>query len=273
MGGNCAAGPICRSAREKGEREKGRLDAIGGPRVRWKSPAAARHDACRRKSFETRNGHGRVIKQARGGWSEMRSGNAKFRAPSLTDREGKALGPRLDFFPHPIPSHPITGVLCQRITVTHSDGRRLPWPSLKSSNSNKHPTSCCPSPRALKTATMPDLNSLPPSRSPSVRPGSAQAPSANSPLLRSPSQLDRRRSSNFGNWNLNDGPPPSPQHHREFCSAEHSTVPRRVFHHRAHRVLTPVSGAPSLGELHQSMENEQEAQVVSHHTVRIHFIT
>lgn len=94
---------------------------------------------------------------------------------------------------------------------------------------------------------MPDLNSLSPSGSPSLRsiPHTAHpsqprdtyrppTPTSSSPLLRSTPHLDRRPSSNLAAFNL-DSFPPSPH----------------ASHHRA----------PSLGELHQELENEQEAQV------------
>lgn len=118
---------------------------------------------------------------------------------------------------------------------------------------------------------MPDLNSLPPSGSPSSRPQLVPStnssdtfrptPQTPSPLSQSPSiafatsadtlnpgsprrrgspRMERRRSSMLGNWNLNDsagisaGAMADPNHQR----------------------------TPSLGELHQELENEQEAQVV-----------
>jgi len=119
--------------------------------------------------------------------------------------------------------------------------------------------------------SMPDLNSLPLSRSPSSHPQPLTStnssdtfrptPQTPSPLSHSPSiafatstdtqnagsprrrgspRMERRRSSMLGTWSLNDGPG---------MSAGTMADPHR-------------QRAPSLGELHQELENEQEAQVV-----------
>lgn len=141
----------------------------------------------------------------------------------------------------------------------------------------------------------PDLNSLPPSRSPSAsnsplqsRPAMAapmegsfatppsphsghsaslsslQAAAAiNAGMHRSPSNtspmFERRRSSFMTNLQLNDPSVPAPgemiHSHRSPSSNTRTRSPPRASdpHHQR---------APSLGQIHQELENEQEAQVV-----------
>ncbi|KAI9655557.1 MAG: hypothetical protein M1821_005350 [Bathelium mastoideum] len=127
----------------------------------------------------------------------------------------------------------------------------------------------------------PDLNSLPPSRSPSgsssplqLRPtqNSAENPrgssSPHSPLAATASvnvaglgqdsrRSSRRRSSLMTNLNLNDPTSTDPQSQlpvSSTASLSRSPVPMATADPHHHR-------APSLGELHQELEAEQEAQV------------
>lgn len=138
----------------------------------------------------------------------------------------------------------------------------------------------------------PDLNSLPPSRSPSnstspmqTRPSMTMTgessiintpPSPHSPSLsslqaaasinagirnspdRNSPRFERRRSSLMMNLHLNDPTIPGPGELQAShgagsgSSAMHMRNLENPQHHRA----------PSLGEMHQQLENEQEAQVV-----------
>ena len=139
----------------------------------------------------------------------------------------------------------------------------------------------------------PDLNSLPPSRSsstssslphrnlPAASPGTISAavnPSTTSPRPSRGSSTgrlsvsERRRSAVGMNINLNDLPGPALGNHGESPWSEHRTSIGHAF-----RTASPTSHggspvfatadphhqrAPSLGELHQELEQEQEAQVV-----------
>lgn len=146
----------------------------------------------------------------------------------------------------------------------------------------------------------PDLNSLPPSRSPVYANGlDRRQPASPSPRSSSvslaaaatinagiqqqdsrrssvssrsnqqPSQsarAERRRSNVAMNLNLNDPSLPGPG---ELQSSDHRTsIPQAFRTASPQSIGSPTSApphhrAPSLGELHQELEQEQEAQVVS----------
>ena len=149
----------------------------------------------------------------------------------------------------------------------------------------------------------PDLNSLPPSRSPVYANGlDRRQPTSPSPRSSSVSlaaaatinagiqhqdsrrssissrsnqqstqsaRAERRRSNVAMNLNLNDPALPGPG---ELQSSDYRTAtaaqPFRTS--SPHSIGSPTTApphhrAPSLGELHQELEQEQEAQVVSHH--------
>lgn len=139
----------------------------------------------------------------------------------------------------------------------------------------------------------PDLNSLPPSRSSSVSSSLAQrnmpaatgnGPASTNPNTASPrtsrgssivgrlSVSERRRSTAGLNLNSNDMQGTIPGYNGEFPVSDHRSSIGQAF-----RTASPSSHggspifatadphhqrAPSLGELHQELEQEQEAQVV-----------
>ncbi|KAJ5569443.1 uncharacterized protein N7459_008873 [Penicillium hispanicum] len=140
----------------------------------------------------------------------------------------------------------------------------------------------------------PDLNSLPPSRSsssssslpyrnpPSASPGTVPAPAPVNPNTTSPrpsrgssmgrlSVSERRRSAAGMNLNLNEQSSAVSGNHGDGPRSDHRTSMGHAF-----RTASPTSHsgspvfatadphhhrAPSLGELHQELEQEQEAQV------------
>lgn len=148
----------------------------------------------------------------------------------------------------------------------------------------------------------PDLNSLPPSRSPVYANGlDRRQPNSPSPRSSSvslaaaatinagmqqqqdsrrssissrsnqqpsqPGRAERRRSNVAMNLNLNDPSLPAPG---ELQSSDHRASTGQPFRTSSpHSIGSPTTApphhrAPSLGELHQELEQEQEAQVVSH---------
>lgn len=146
----------------------------------------------------------------------------------------------------------------------------------------------------------PDLNSLPPSRSPVYANGlDRRQPTSPSPRSSSvslaaaatinagiqhqdsrrssissrsnqqpsqPGRTERRRSNVALNLSLND---PSLPAHGELQSTDHRVPLGQAFRTSSpHSIGSPTTApphhrAPSLGELHQELEQEQEAQVVS----------
>lgn len=131
----------------------------------------------------------------------------------------------------------------------------------------------------------PDLNSLPPSRSSStssslpLRNPSAVSPGTTSPRPSRGSSIgrvsvsERRRSAAGMHLNLNEPTTASGHNNGDTLWSEHRSSMGQAF-----RTASPTSHggspvfatadphhqrAPSLGELHQELEQEQEAQVVS----------
>lgn len=126
-------------------------------------------------------------------------------------------------------------------------------------------------PRRISITTAPDHSrpSPPSPRSPSL--SSLQAAAAiNAGLHRSPgsasparntSRLERRRSSLMNNLNINDPTVPAPGELQQ-PNGSNSSSPRLGRRSLALNTADPNHGRqPSLGELHQELENEQEAQV------------
>lgn len=123
-------------------------------------------------------------------------------------------------------------------------------------------------PRRISISQTGDRPSPPSPRSPSL--SSLQAAAVlNSGLHRSPSnaspartsQLERRRSSLMNNFNINDPTVPAPGELQQ-SDGSNSNSPRLGRRSMALNTADPHhQRQPSLGELHQELESEQEAQV------------
>lgn len=162
--------------------------------------------------------------------------------------------------------------------LPHPSRSEVPTPTMPpdlnslppSSTSSTTPTPL-PHPRPITTSNAEHHRASPPSpRSPSL--SSLQAAAAiNAGLQRSPSNgsparnnglgLERRRSSLINNLTINDPTLPGPGELQQ-SSNSNSGSPRSGRRSFAHGTADPHhQRQPSLGEIHQELENEQEAQV------------
>ncbi|KAF2479443.1 hypothetical protein BDY17DRAFT_327412 [Neohortaea acidophila] len=109
-----------------------------------------------------------------------------------------------------------------------------------------------PSPRS------PSLSSL--QAAATINAGLQRSPSNSSPGNRGPG-LDRRRSSLMNNLSINDPTTPGPGELQQ-CNDSNRSSPRLGRRSIAYGTADPHhQRQPSLGEIHQELENEQEAQV------------
>lgn len=157
-------------------------------------------------------------------------------SPNAAVAQTSSMPPDLNSLPPSTSSSPQAAARPRRISITNADTFRHSPPSPRS-----------PSLSSLQAAA-------------TINAGLHRSPSGASPARTNPG-LERRRSSLMNNLSINDPAVPGPGELQQSSGSTHSS-PR--FGRRS-LVLNTADPhhqrQPSLGELHQELENEQEAQV------------